>query len=85
MRITKKVANGNWIRSKRKKYKKTVMPKKKVCAARNLKDCLPNLPLKTGKAKRKSKFCIATSCASLKQILSVGEDNRPGPHLITLS
>jgi hypothetical protein len=29
-------------------YKKTVMPKKKVFAARTLKDCLPNLPLETG-------------------------------------
>jgi hypothetical protein len=26
-------------------YKKTVMPKKKYIAARDLKDCLPNLPL----------------------------------------
>jgi len=26
---------------------KEVMPKKKVFAARNLKDCLPSLPLKT--------------------------------------
>ncbi len=25
-------------------YKKTVIPKKKVFAARNLKNCLPNLP-----------------------------------------
>jgi hypothetical protein len=31
------------------------MPKKKVFAARNLQDCLPNLPLKTGKAKKKIK------------------------------
>ena len=38
-------------------YKKTVIPKKKVINARNLKDCLPNLLLKTRKAKkRKSKF-----------------------------
>jgi hypothetical protein len=29
--------------------------KKKVVAARNLKDCLPNLPLETGKAKKKIK------------------------------
>ena len=27
--------------------------KKKVFAARNLKDCLPNLPLKTGNEKKK--------------------------------
>jgi hypothetical protein len=30
--------------------------KEKVIAARNLTDCSPNLPLKTGKQKRKSKF-----------------------------
>jgi hypothetical protein len=36
--------------------KKTVIPKKKVFAARNLKDCLPSLPLKTGEAKKKYKF-----------------------------
>jgi hypothetical protein len=42
-------------------YKETVMPKKKVIAARNLKDCLPSLPLKTGKAKKeKQSFFIAT-------------------------
>jgi hypothetical protein len=35
-----------------------VMPKKKVFAARNLKDCLPNLPLKTGKAKKKIKVFL---------------------------
>jgi len=29
------------------------MPKKTVFAARNLEDCLPNLPLKTGKPKKK--------------------------------
>jgi hypothetical protein len=32
------------------------MPKKKVIAARDLKDCLPNLPLKGGKAKKKTNF-----------------------------
>jgi hypothetical protein len=31
------------------------MPKKKYIAARDLKDCLPNLPLKTGKGKKKIK------------------------------
>jgi hypothetical protein len=31
------------------------MPKKKVFAARNLKDWLPNLPLETGKATTKIK------------------------------
>jgi len=37
------------------------MPKKKVFVARNLKDYLPNLPLKREKAKKKSKsFFIAT-------------------------
>ena len=35
------------------------MPKKKVFAARNLKDCLPNLPLKTGKAKQKIKVVLS--------------------------
>jgi len=34
-------------------YKQTVIPKKKVIAARNLKDCLPSLPLKTRKQKTK--------------------------------
>jgi hypothetical protein len=42
-------------------YKKAVMPKKKVFAARNLKHCLPNLPLETGKAKKENhSFIIAT-------------------------
>jgi len=31
------------------------MPKKKVIAARNLKDCLPSLPFNTRKAKKKIK------------------------------
>jgi hypothetical protein len=35
--------------------KMPVMSKKKVFVARNLKDCLPNLPLGTGKAKKKIK------------------------------
>ena len=35
------------------RYKKTVIPKKKYISTRDLKDCLPNLPLKTGKATRK--------------------------------
>jgi hypothetical protein len=34
-------------------YKKTVMPKQKVFAARNLRDYLPNLPLEPGKAQKK--------------------------------
>jgi hypothetical protein len=37
------------------------MPKKKKIATRTLKDCLPNLPLETGKAQKKIKdFFIAT-------------------------
>jgi hypothetical protein len=39
--------------------KKIVMPKKKVFAARNLKDCLPNLPLKTGEPNKKIKFFLS--------------------------
>jgi hypothetical protein len=35
------------------------MQKKKVFAARNLKDCLPNLPLETGKAKKKIKVFLS--------------------------
>jgi len=31
------------------------MPKKKLFAERNLKDCLPSLPLKSRKAKKKIK------------------------------
>jgi hypothetical protein len=38
--------------------KKAVMPKKKVFVARNLKDCLPSLPLKTRKAKKKIKVFL---------------------------
>jgi hypothetical protein len=38
------------------RYKKAVMPKKKVFAARNHKDCLPSLPLKRRKAKKKILF-----------------------------
>jgi hypothetical protein len=42
------------------------MPKKKVFAARTLEDCLPNLPLETGKAKKKIKsFLSRQFCASL--------------------
>jgi hypothetical protein len=45
---------------------KTEMPKKKVFAARNLKDCLPNLPLETGKAKKDNNFFLSRQiCASL--------------------
>ena len=43
------------------------MPKTKVFAARNLEDGLPNLPLKTGEAKKKIKvFLSGQFCASLK-------------------
>jgi hypothetical protein len=35
--------------------KKKVVPKKKDFATRNLKDCLPSLPLKTRKQKKKIK------------------------------
>jgi hypothetical protein len=43
------------------------MPKKKVIAARDLKDCLPNLPLKKGKAKKKIKIFLSRQfCASLE-------------------
>ena len=41
-------------------YKKTVMPKKKYIVPRNLKNCLPNLPLETGRAKKKIRFLIGT-------------------------
>jgi hypothetical protein len=47
---------------------KTVMPKKKVFDARNLKDCLPSLPLNRRKAKKKIKvfnrdiFYASLSC-----------------------
>jgi hypothetical protein len=45
---------------------KDSIAKKKVIAARNLKDCLPNLPLTTGKEKKKSKFFLSRQfCASL--------------------
>jgi hypothetical protein len=48
-------------------YKKTVMPKKKVFAARTLQDCLPNLPLETGKAKKKIQVFLSRQFyASLK-------------------
>jgi hypothetical protein len=47
--------------------KKKVMSKKKVFAARNLKDCIPNLPLKRGKAEKKIKVFLSRQfCASLK-------------------
>jgi len=37
------------------------MPKKKYIVARILKDCLPNLPLRRGKAKKENtSFFIAT-------------------------
>jgi hypothetical protein len=42
------------------------MPKKKVFVARNLEDCLPNLPLRTGKAEKKIKVILSQQfCASL--------------------
>jgi hypothetical protein len=53
------------------------MAKKKVFAARNLKDCLPNLPLKTGEAKKKIKvflsrqFCVSLSIGGGSENLSV--------------
>jgi hypothetical protein len=52
------VSNEAYIRSIRILfwYKKTVMPKKKYIAARDLKDCLPNLPLKTGEKKENEIF-----------------------------
>jgi hypothetical protein len=48
-------------------YKKTVMPKKRnILVQGTLKDCLPNLPLKTRKAKKKIKdFLSRQFCASL--------------------
>jgi hypothetical protein len=43
------------------------MSKKKVVDARDLEDCLPNLPFKRGKAKKKIKvFLSRQSCASLR-------------------
>jgi len=45
------------------------MPKKKVFVARNLKDCIPNLPLRTGKAKKKV-FSPRQFCGSLISALS---------------
>ena len=42
------------------------MPKKKVFAARKLKDCLPSLPLKTRKQKKENQsFLSRQFCASL--------------------
>jgi hypothetical protein len=42
------------------------MPKKKVFAARTLKDSLPYLPLEIGKAKQKIKIFLSRQfCASL--------------------
>jgi hypothetical protein len=42
------------------------MPKKKAFAARNLKDCLPNLPLKRREAKKTIKVVLSRQfCASL--------------------
>ena len=41
-------------------YKKEVISKKKVFVARNLKDFLPNLPLKTGNAKKKIKVVLSS-------------------------
>jgi hypothetical protein len=35
------------------------MPKKKVFAARSLKDCLPSLPLKTGKQKKENQSFLS--------------------------
>jgi hypothetical protein len=49
-------------------YKKIRIPKKKVIDVRNLKDCLPNTPLKTRKSKKKNQsvlsrqFCVSLTC-----------------------
>ena len=51
-----KIVSSKWSAGFLFWYKKTVMPKKKVFATWNLKDCLPNLPLRTGKAKKKINF-----------------------------
>jgi hypothetical protein len=48
------------------------MPKTKVFAARNLEDGLPNLPLKTGEAKKKIKVFLSRQfCASLTNTLPI--------------
>jgi hypothetical protein len=41
-----------------KSDKKTVIPQKKVSTARNLKDCLPSLPLKNKEVKKKNKVFL---------------------------
>jgi hypothetical protein len=47
-------------------YKKTVMSKKKVFDARNLKNCLPNLPLETGRVKKNIKLFQTIWCFPIK-------------------
>jgi len=50
------------------------MPKKKVFASRNLKDCLPSLPLKSRKAKKKIKVFLSRQFyASLKRVRTLEE------------
>ena len=55
-------------------YKKTVIPKKKYIVPRNLKDSLPNLPLRKGKSKKKipvflsRQFCDSLKHEQLKKI-----------------
>jgi hypothetical protein len=39
--------------------KKPVMPKKKLFVARNLKDLIPNLSLRTGKAKKENQVFLS--------------------------
>ena len=63
-----------WVRGFHSGTKKAVMPKKKVFVVRNLKGCLPNLPLRTGKAKKKIQvFLPRQFCASLKRMFAWNE------------
>jgi hypothetical protein len=48
---------GIFVLVQKDRYKKTVIPKKKVIAARNHKDCLPSFTTQNKKSKkRKTKF-----------------------------
>jgi len=53
------VSRDPWASDFHSGTKKQIMPKKKKIVARNLKDLLPNLTLRTGKAKKKIKVFLS--------------------------
>ena len=69
---TKMSTHNIWLWDFHSGTKKTVMSKKKVFVERNLKDCLPNLPLERGKEKKKIKVFLSRQfCDSLNYYIPI--------------